>query len=230
MLLHGHQVARVRSTSGSTWKVSDARRCHWPPRCKRSLRPERRGRTASPGSDVDTGRCRQDIWSSPPARCGSGATVLRVYGEYSVPSMVEAFGPSLVLLLAVLIAGSMVRKVGAFRKPGFPLRADTIGLRDVDPLEVALDGAVAMNSFSSHDRVDPTLTLQAVVRFAPSDYSVVKEIVHHFRRREVISIDLANMERGQAVRLVDFCSGMTAMCSGWVLRVADRVIVLTPPV
>ncbi|MEV7968722.1 cell division protein SepF [Sphaerisporangium sp. NPDC088356] len=64
----------------------------------------------------------------------------------------------------------------------------------------------------------------------PTDYQVAtREIAQGFREQRVISIDLGEMDRRQAVRLVDFCSGMTAVCSGWIFRLTDNVIVLAPP-
>jgi hypothetical protein len=146
--------------------------------------------------------------------------------------LVESFGPSVVLLMAVLLASSLVRKLGLFRAAGFSAGAGdrTIGGGSTrsGELDAALDDAVAFNSFDIQSRVDPSVRLQAVIRFAPTDYgSVAREIAQHFRERAVISIDLAGMEQGQAVRLVDFCSGLALMCSGWIFRVTDRVIVLT---
>jgi FtsZ-interacting cell division protein YlmF len=99
-----------------------------------------------------------------------------------------------------------------------------------DELKAALDNAVALNAFNVQAGHDPRVRLQAVVRFAPTDYEpAVGEIARYFRAREVISIDLTNLYSRHAVRLVDFCSGMAVMCSGWIFRVTDNVIVLTPP-
>jgi len=146
---------------------------------------------------------------------------------------VEAFGPSLVLLLAVLLAAWLARKAGTFKNVRVSARVDghlAGGSGRSDELEAALDGAVTLNTFNANDRSDPSVRLQAVVRFTPSDYwSVADEIAQYFRRREVVSIDLGYMERGQAVRLVDFCNGMAVMCSGWIFRLTDKVIVLSPP-
>ena len=99
-----------------------------------------------------------------------------------------------------------------------------------DELKAALDNAVALNAFNAQAGHDPRVRLQAVVRFAPTDYEpAVGEIAQYFRAREVISIDLTNLHSKHAVRLVDFCSGMAVMCSGWIFCVTDNVIVLTPP-
>lgn len=161
----------------------------------------------------------------------AGAIVCLVSRD-SVLVLVESFGPSLVLLMAVLLASLLIRKTGIFRAAGFSAGAGgrTVigGSTRSRELDAALDEAVAFNSFDVRSRVDPGVRLRAVVRFAPTDYgSVAREIAQHFRERAVISIDLAGMEQGQAVRLVDFCSGMVLMCSGWIFRVTDRVIVLT---
>lgn len=159
------------------------------------------------------------------------AIVCLVFGD-SVFALVEAFGPTLVLLVAVLLALSLARRRGGGRRSGFaagPGGRPAVGkAARSNELEVALDEAVAFNSFDVHSQGDPSVRLRAVVRFAPSDYgSAAKEIAQHFREQAVISIDLAGMEHGQAMRLVDFCSGMVLMCSGWIFRVTDRVIILT---
>lgn len=102
-------------------------------------------------------------------------------------------------------------------------------MEGLDDLEDALDHAVSLNSYNVQDRNDPSVRLQAVIRFTPSDYeSAAAPISNCFRQREVISIDLGNMQHEQAVRLVDFCSGMVMMCNGWIFRITDKVIVLSP--
>jgi FtsZ-interacting cell division protein YlmF len=52
--------------------------------------------------------------------------------------------------------------------------------------------------------------------------------MQNFREGRVVSIDLGKLDGREAVRLVDFCSGITAMDAGWIFRVTDKVIVLTP--
>jgi hypothetical protein len=163
----------------------------------------------------------------------SSAIVHLVAETDSALAWVEAFGPSIVLLFAVILAASLAwksRRPGRFDAPSWFYDRSVARTGVSDDLEMALDNAVALNSFNVHTGSDPSVRLQAVIRFAPSDFrSVVGEVARHFRTGRVISIDVANMEAKQAVRLVDFCSGMATMCNGWIFRVTDRVIVVTPP-
>jgi len=143
-----------------------------------------------------------------------------------------AFGPSVVLSVAVLLAASVFRENRIVAGSAERRRGGKRGVGAAEPsdLRTAIGSAVALNSFKVSPRNEPSVRLQAAVRFAPLDYeSVAGEIAGHFRNREVISIDLSNMESTEAVRLVDFCSGMAAMCSGWVLPVTNTVLVVTPP-
>lgn len=149
-----------------------------------------------------------------------------------VVSFLQAWGPSLILLGAVLAFAFVAQKTR--RDPPAGGRA-SIGNYSVFPdgsaaLDSALDHAMSLNAFNLRAKNDPAVRLQAALRFVPTDYQVAtREIVQSFRERRVISVDLGKMEYRQAVRLVDFCSGMTAMCSGWIFRLTDNVIVLAPP-
>lgn len=101
--------------------------------------------------------------------------------------------------------------------------------RGSEELRIALENAVSLNSYSVHSRSNPSVHLEAALRFVPRDYQgSAPEIAQCFREGRVLSIDLGSMESDQAARLVDFCSGMTSVCSGWIFQVAESVIVLTP--
>ena len=151
----------------------------------------------------------------------------------SALAWVEAFGPSVVLLFAVVLAASLTWRKRWHGRTDAPLwfynhPGVTTGVSN--DLETALDNAVALNSFTVQAGTDPSVRLQAVIRFSPMDFrSIADEVSRHFRTGRVISIDLAHMEPRQAVRLVDFCSGMASASYGWIFRVTDRVIVVTPP-
>jgi len=149
-----------------------------------------------------------------------------------VVAFLDTWGPSLVLLGAVLAFALMVQKTGRERPTEGRTNAVIYSVPPEPSLELdlALDHATALNAFNLRAQNDPAVRLQSALRFAPTDYQVAtREIVQGFRERRVISIDLGQMDRRQAVRLVDFCSGMTAMCSGWIFRLTDNVIVLAPP-
>lgn len=157
----------------------------------------------------------------------------RVVGENAALALVAAWGPSLVLLFIVLFVARFVQSNLKAKRPVRPL-----GMRSGSPysgvvsgvLQAALDDAIGLNSFDVQSRNDPSVRLRELVRLEPRDYgSVVNDIVRNFRQRQVMSIDLAGMEESHAVRLVEFCSGMAAACSGWIFLVTDSVIVVTPP-
>jgi FtsZ-interacting cell division protein YlmF len=153
--------------------------------------------------------------------------------ESNAALTVEAWGPSLILLFAVLLAAWLAfvasrGKISGFRDSQSSYMPHMAGRSD--ELSVALESAVTLNSYDTSSPTDPSVHLGAVVRFRPKDYQgSMGEIMLRFREGRVVSVDLARMDTHQAARLVDFCSGMTAAGSGWIYQVADRVIVLTPP-
>ncbi|GLZ77749.1 hypothetical protein Afil01_25560 [Actinorhabdospora filicis] len=73
------------------------------------------------------------------------------------------------------------------------------------------------------------MRLGAVVTIAPRDHrSPIAEISHHIRNGRVVSLDLSHMDERDVIRLVDFCSGLISGVSGWIFRVSDSVLLLTP--
>lgn len=152
--------------------------------------------------------------------------------EANATLIAATWGPSLVLLFAVLLAAWLTRGAWKRKFPRRPPRRVNYAVPssgDSDELNIALKSAMALNAYSVHAQNDPSVHLAAVVRFAPSDYhNSVHEIMKNFREGRVVSIDLGKMDNHQAARLVDFCSGLTAVDSGWIFQVTDCVIVLTP--
>lgn len=146
---------------------------------------------------------------------------------------VSAWGPSVVLLLAVVLAYHLASRVLLPNKgvDGKGAHSDEIrhDASDVDQLRLALDSATSLNAFSVHSHSDPTVRLQQAVKVHPTSYdSATREILQHFRKNNIITVDLDFIKQEQAGRLVDFCSGATAIRSGWIFRVTDKVIVITP--
>jgi FtsZ-interacting cell division protein YlmF len=146
--------------------------------------------------------------------------------------VVAAWLPSLVLLLAVLLAARFFQKARLSENPGkrSSLTRHTVSATgDSNELVIALENAATLNAYDVNASTDPRVHLGAALRFTPLEYRVAaQEIMQHFKDGNVISIDLNNMSRREAARLIDFCSGMTAVSSGWLFRVTDSVIVLTP--
>jgi FtsZ-interacting cell division protein YlmF len=153
-----------------------------------------------------------------------------MYGN-SAPLTVAIWGLSLALLLAVSVAAWLVlrpSKHGRIRQS--PNRsnfgAPAYGLGE---LGVALEDAAELNRYSVSSMSDPGVHLASAIRFTPLKYqNSASEIMQKFRDGRVVSIDLGRMDAHEAGRLVDFCSGMAAVNSGWIFRVTDKVIVLTP--
>ncbi|WP_285582160.1 cell division protein SepF [Actinoallomurus iriomotensis] len=152
--------------------------------------------------------------------------------DSEVLSFVEACGPTLALLFAVLVVAFILQRGW---KPRDDRQHATFDYAARTPqgrseLTIALEDASALNAYDAHTRRDPDVRLASLVRFEPSEYQAAAyEVARHFREGNVISIDLGAMDNHQAARLVDFCSGITVMSSGWIFRVTDKVIVLNPP-
>jgi hypothetical protein len=154
-----------------------------------------------------------------------------MYGN-SAALAVAVWGPSLIILLTVLIAVWLVLRASKRGLIGGSVStANFIAptSRRFDELSIALESATKLNAYNVHAASDPSVHLGSARRFTPLDFqNSVGEIMEHFREGRVVSIDLGKMDGREAARLVDFCSGMTVMDSGWIFRVTDSVIVLTP--
>jgi hypothetical protein len=135
---------------------------------------------------------------------------------------------TLVLLLAVLLATlAVARATGVRRSDRYSSSFVPVPMRDL--LQDALKSAESANAYKAGSAGDPSIHLKPMARIAPVRYGDgVLEIPHYFNDGYVVSVDLSRMAPDQAVRLVDFCSGLLAGASGWLFRAADRVIVLTP--
>jgi FtsZ-interacting cell division protein YlmF len=140
-----------------------------------------------------------------------------------------AAGPSLILLLAVLLAFWVIQRVWKNRGPTVHHYAQMSMALSTRELERALESAAALNSYNVNAPNDPRVRLTAISRLAPREYETsITEVARRFRAGQVLSIDLGNMDDHQAARLIDFCSGVAAVHSGWIFRVTEKVIILTP--
>jgi FtsZ-interacting cell division protein YlmF len=153
--------------------------------------------------------------------------------DNTVAAFVQAWGPTLVLLFAVLLAILAFQRALKVRvleqhneRTGYQIAASDSS----NELNIALNDATTLNGFDITARNDPSVRLQVALRLTPSNYqTAAQDISQHFKSGRVVSIDLRKMDHHQAARLVDFCSGMTVNSSGWIFHVTDGVIVLTPP-
>ena len=147
--------------------------------------------------------------------------------EITLTTLTE-WGPTLVMLLAVLLAGLIGLRVARARtRTAYP--PFFASERGTDALRVALNFAESINAYNVASFSDPHIHLGDLIRLAPIKYQDgALEIPRYFKDGHVVSVDLSLMSINQAARLVDFCSGMLAGTSGWLFRATDRVIVLTP--
>jgi FtsZ-interacting cell division protein YlmF len=148
------------------------------------------------------------------------------------PLVVAVWAPSLVLLLAVILAACFYQRENYARRWKGRLSASRFPKVVADAsggLAEALDNATALNPYRVAESNDPAVHLGSAVRFAPERYQdAAGEISHCLGEGNVVSIDLSRMSHIDAARLVDFCSGMTIATSGWIFRITDVVIVVTP--
>lgn len=139
-----------------------------------------------------------------------------------------AWGPTLVMAIAVLTAGVISLRF-ARGTPNGVNRNSYISDKGSAALLAALREAESINAYRTHLATDPSIHLSPIVRITPGKYQDgVNDIPRYFSEGHVVSVDLGRMSASHAARLVDFCSGYLVGASGWLFRAADRVIVLTP--
>ncbi|MEH0927571.1 cell division protein SepF [Micromonospora sp. CPCC 205558] len=96
-------------------------------------------------------------------------------------------------------------------------------------LERSLESAVRENSYRVDRDTAPGVRLEAALRVKPTDFAVgAAEVAEILQAGRVASIDLSYMEQYEAARLVNYCHGLTVMANGWIFRLAQNVIVITP--
>lgn len=151
--------------------------------------------------------------------------------------LVETIATSLLLMFSVLVVAISVRllKVAApFDRAPKHISTGTTALHGVpvvESLKKAIDEAVQLNAAASARNPDPLVRLQSAVRLSPTSFTAaVVDISKSLREGRTVSIDLSSLDPRQASRLVDFCSGATSMCSGWIFHMTDTAIILTPGV
>ncbi|WP_460772065.1 cell division protein SepF [Nocardiopsis nanhaiensis] len=141
---------------------------------------------------------------------------------------------SWLLIFAVILA--LVLAFSAFRAS--LKQEETSNSKEIAPtlfespeeLERSLASAEEMNSHSAIMGQEPDVRIGKILHYSPRDYqSAIGEVSMRFRENRVLSIDLKGMSPRQAARLVDFCSGMAVASRGWIYRVTDQVVILTPP-
>jgi FtsZ-interacting cell division protein YlmF len=142
---------------------------------------------------------------------------------------IAAWGPTLVMASAVLLAGVLGLAYAIWARRGrkniyFPNRDKASAA-----LSASLHEAELINSYSPATPQDPSVHLRPIARIAPTNYQeAILELTRYFTQGLVVSIDLTGLSDRQSSRLVDFCSGYLTGTAGWLFRAAEKVIVLTP--
>jgi SepF-like predicted cell division protein (DUF552 family) len=73
------------------------------------------------------------------------------------------------------------------------------------------------------------LGLKTAARVCPGSYQAAcHSIAELYRRGHIVSVDLSELDAVNAIRLVDFCSGLAAATGGGVIRAALEVFIVTP--
>ena len=63
---------------------------------------------------------------------------------------------------------------------------------------------------------------------SPQSFEEAQHLADRFKRRELVVVNLRNVDGELSRRIVDFCAGLTYALGGRVRPVADRLLLLTP--
>ncbi|WP_446725003.1 cell division protein SepF [Nocardiopsis sp. N85] len=146
----------------------------------------------------------------------------------SIPDFIQHWGPSVLLVISLTLLLSATRRKPRYSEP-IETRTNQAAPRRATSKEGALEDIRRTSPYNLTDHGGPNIRLGDVSRFTPSDYRAsVAAISERFKEGRVISIDLSGLEESEAVRLIDFCSGMLSFSSGWFFRMTKNVIILVP--
>jgi FtsZ-interacting cell division protein YlmF len=156
-------------------------------------------------------------------------------GGSKLTDFVESIATTLLLISSVFIVAVSIRLLKVAepfngRRQHAETRATRFhGAPVAESLKKAIDEAVQLNAAASARNPDPLVRLQSAVRLSPTSFAAaVADIPKGLREGRIVSIDLSMLDPRQARRLVDFCSGATSMCSGWIFHMTETAIILTP--
>ena len=63
---------------------------------------------------------------------------------------------------------------------------------------------------------------------SPTCFEEAQDLADRFKRRQLVVVNLRNVDGEQSRRMVDFCAGLAYALGGQVRPVADRLLLLTP--
>jgi cell division inhibitor SepF len=75
---------------------------------------------------------------------------------------------------------------------------------------------------------DPLGSPPRVSVMSPRSFEEAQDLAERFKRRQLVVVNLRNVDGELSRRMVDFCAGLTYALGGRVRPVADRVLLLTP--
>lgn len=118
--------------------------------------------------------------------------------------------------------------------PVRPLSAEAVRARrnatgmdrydQVGSLAVDVDRTRAFDDVAAASKV-PTYR---ITTFVPASYNDAKQVGEHFRQNVPVIINLTELDDRSAMRLIDFCAGLTFGLHGTLERVTNKVFLLSP--
>jgi cell division inhibitor SepF len=95
-------------------------------------------------------------------------------------------------------------------------------------------GALAVD-VDRHRHVDdytrpamPAAPAYRITTFVPASYNDAKQVGEHYRQNVPVIINLTELDDRSAMRLIDFCAGLTFGLHGTLERVTNKVFLLSP--
>ena len=67
-----------------------------------------------------------------------------------------------------------------------------------------------------------------ITTFVPASYNDAKQVGEHYRQNVPVIINLTELDDRSAMRLIDFCAGLTFGLAGTLERVTNKVFLLSP--
>jgi cell division inhibitor SepF len=118
--------------------------------------------------------------------------------------------------------------------PVRPLSAEAVRARrsssGVDRYEQVGSLAVDVDRTRSFDEAVAAVKVPTyrITTFVPASYNDAKQVGEHFRQNVPVIINLTELDDRSAMRLIDFCAGLTFGLHGTLERVTNKVFLLSP--
>jgi hypothetical protein len=142
-----------------------------------------------------------------------------------IPTGVTLLVLALVLGFEALAAVSRGKRM----QPVVRRRESTGEFLPAGSLSRVLEESESLANSAGNPFADPAIHLRGAVRILPSVFAdAVSQIMDGLESRRVVILDLGPVDEALALRLVDFCCGVTLVGKGWFYRVSSTTVVLTP--